>query len=213
MLDDALSPLEVRILGCLLEKQHATPEYYPLTLNALTAACNQTTNREPVMAVEEDEVSAGLESLRQKRLVWVVAAAGSRATKYEQKLGEALNLALQEVAALTVLLLRGPQTPGEIRGRSGRLYAFADLAEAEAALDSLAAAEPPLVVKLPRQPGTKEARYAHLLGGPVAFETPIHPAQPAGQGRVEQLQAEVSDLREALSALRAEFEAFKAQFG
>lgn len=213
MLDEALSPLEVRILGCLLEKQHATPEYYPLTLNALTAACNQTTNREPVMALEEAEVSAGLESLRQKRLVWVVAAAGSRATKYEQKLSEALNLAMQEVAALTVLLLRGPQTPGEIRSRSGRLYAFADLAEAEAALDSLAAAEPPLAVKLPRQPGTKESRYAHLLGGSVATETPIHPAQPQGPSRVEQLQGEVADLREALAALRAEFEAFKAQFG
>ena len=213
MLDEALSPLEVRILGCLLEKQHATPEYYPLTLNALTAACNQTTNREPVMALEEAEVSAGLESLRQKRLVWVVAAAGSRATKYEQKLSEALNLAVQEVAALTVLLLRGPQTPGEIRGRSGRLYPFADLAEAEAALDSLAGAEPPLAAKLPRQPGTKESRYAQLLGGPVAAETPNHPAQPMGPGRVEQLQAEVSDLREALAALRAEFEAFRAQFG
>lgn len=213
MLDEPLSPLEARILGCLLEKQQATPEYYPLTLNALTAACNQTTNREPVMALEEAEVAMGLESLRQKGLVWVVSAAGSRATKYEQKLGEGLNLALQEVAALTVLLLRGPQTPGEIRSRSGRLYAFADLAEAEAALDSLAAAEPPLVARLPRQPGTKESRYAHLLGGPVDTEAPVPPAAVPGQGRVERLEAEVADLREGLASLREAFEAFRAQFG
>jgi hypothetical protein len=213
VLDEALSPLEARILGCLMEKQQATPEYYPLTLNALTAACNQTTNREPVMSLSEAEVAEGLDALRRKRLVWVVAAAGSRATKYEQKLGEELNLALQEVAALTVLLLRGPQTPGEVRSRSGRLYPFADLAEAEAALDSLAAAEPPLAVKLPRQPGTKESRYAHLLGGPVAVDAPLPPAQALGPGRVERLQEEVEGLKADLATLRAEFEAFKAQFG
>lgn len=213
MLDKPLSPPEARILGCLMEKQHATPEYYPLTLNALVAACNQTTNREPVMALGDAEVAEGLEALRQKGLVWVVSPAGGRVTKYEQKLSETLNLALQEVAALAVLLLRGPQTPGEIRSRSGRLYAFADLAEAEAALESLATAEPPLVARLPRQPGTKESRYAHLLGGAVQAEPPLRAAAPAGPGRVEQLQGEVADLREALAALRAEFEAFRAQFG
>jgi len=117
MLDEPLNPVEIRILGALIEKQHATPEYYPLTLNALAAACNQTTNREPVMALGEGELAAALEALRQKRLVWFVAGAGSRTTKYEQKLSEDLNLALQEVAALAVLMLRGPQTAGEIRSR------------------------------------------------------------------------------------------------
>lgn len=211
MLDEPLDPLEVRILGCLLEKQQATPEYYPLTLNALTAACNQTTNRDPVMAVSEAEVLEGLEGLRQKRLVWHVAAAGSRTTKYEQKLSDGLNLAVQEVAALTVLLLRGPQTAGEIRSRAGRLYAFADLAEAEAALDSLAEAEPPLALKLPRLPGTKEARYVHLLGGAPDLPEGAPAALPAGPSRLDLLEAEVGRLREDLADLREAFTAFRRQ--
>lgn len=211
MLDEPLHPVEIRILGCLMEKQHATPEYYPLTLNALTAACNQTTNREPVLALDEAEVAAGLESLRDRRLVWFVAGAGSRTTKYEQKLTEDLNLAIQEVAALAVLMLRGPQTAGEIRSRAGRLYPFADLAEAEAALDSLCAAEPPLVLKLPRQPGTKEFRFAHLLGGAPDVESGAPEATAPGPSRLEALQAEVASLRQELADLRADFEALKGQ--
>ncbi len=211
MLDEPLNPVEIRILGSLIEKQHATPEYYPLTLNALAAACNQTTNREPVMALGEGELAAALEALRQKRLVWFVAGAGSRTTKYEQKLSEDLNLALQEVAALAVLMLRGPQTAGEIRSRAGRLYAFADLGEVEAALDSLGAAEPPLVLKLPRQPGTKEFRYAHLLAGAPDLDSPAVELPAQGPTRVEQLQAEVALLRDELRGLREEFQAFRRE--
>jgi hypothetical protein len=211
MLDEPLNDIEVRILGCLIEKQHATPEYYPLTLNGLAAACNQTTNREPVMALGEAEIAAALEELRHKRLVWFVAGAGSRVTKYEQKLGEDLNLAVQELAALAVLMLRGAQTPGEVRARSARLYPFADLAEAEAALEALAAAEPPLAVKLPRQAGTKEFRYAHLLSGAPQPDS-AGPAMPApGPSRVEQLQGELASLREEVAALRAEFQDFRRQ--
>jgi uncharacterized protein YceH (UPF0502 family) len=211
MLDEPLNPVEIRILGALIEKQHATPEYYPLTLNALAAACNQTTNREPVMALGEGELAAALEALRQKRLVWFVAGAGSRTTKYEQKLSEDLNLALQEVAALAVLMLRGPQTAGEIRSRAGRLYSFADLGEVEAALDSLGAAEPPLVLKLPRQPGTKESRYAHLLAGAPELDSPVVELPAQGLTRVEQLQAEVAQLREELRELREAFQAFRRE--
>lgn len=213
MLDEPLNPVEIRILGCLIEKQHATPEYYPLTLNALVAACNQTTNREPVMALGEGEIAAGLETLRHKRLVWFVAGAGSRTTKYEQKLSEDLNLALQEVAALAVLMLRGPQTAGEIRSRAGRLYAFADLGEVEAALESLCTAEPPLALKLPRQPGTKESRFAHLLAGAPEIELPPMELPAHGPTRVEQLQAEVALLREELRGLREEFQAFRRELG
>lgn len=211
MLDEPLNAIEIRILGCLIEKQHATPEYYPLTLNALVAACNQTTNREPVMTLAEADIAAAVDTLRARRLVWFVSGAGSRVTKYEQKLGEDLNLALQEVAALAVLMLRGPQTAGEIRSRSGRLYPFADLAEAEAALESLAAAEPPLAVKLLRQPGTKESRYAHLLAGAPASEPAPHASVAVGPTRVELLQAEVTALREELAELRTEFHAFRRQ--
>jgi len=211
MLDEPLNPIEIRILGCLIEKQHATPEYYPLTLNALMAACNQTTNREPVMALAEADIALALDALRTKRLVWFVAGAGSRVTKYEQKLGEDLNLAVQELAALAVLMLRGEQTPGEIRSRSGRLYPFADLAEAEAALECLVTAEPTLAVRLPRQPGTKEPRYAHLLAGPPARESGIAVASAPGPTRIEQLQAEVAALREEVAELRAEFHAFRRQ--
>lgn len=211
MLDEPLNPVEIRIIGCLIEKQHATPEYYPLTLNAVTAACNQTTNREPVLALGEAEIAAGLESLREKHLVWFVSSAGSRTTKYEQKLSEDLNLAIQEVAALAVLMLRGPQTTGEIRSRAGRLYAFADLVEVEAALESLCAAEPPLAMKLPRQPGTKESRFTHLLAGRPEIESHAGEVLSIGPSRLEQLQAEVAALRAELAELKADFHAFKRQ--
>jgi hypothetical protein len=211
MLDEPLTAVEIRVLGCLIEKQLATPEYYPLTLNALVAACNQTTNREPVMTLAEADVAAALEVLRTRRLVWFVAGVGSRVTKYEQKLSEDLNLALQEVASMAVLMLRGPQTPGEIRSRSGRLYPFADLAEAEAALESLTASEPPLAVKLPRQPGTKESRYAHLLAGAPAPVAAALGTVPPGLTRVELLEAEVAALQVEVAELRAEFHAFRRQ--
>ncbi|MBL0209644.1 MAG: YceH family protein [Holophagaceae bacterium] len=216
MTDSPLNEVECRILGCLMEKQHTTPDYYPLTLYALVAACNQTSNRHPLVAYDEATVSDGLESLRQRRLVWLLNASGSRTVKYEQRLSESLHLAIQETALLCVLMLRGAQTLGELRGRSERIYPFADLVEAEAAMQALLQAEPePLAMKLPKLPGTKEPRYAHLLAGPVECET-LAVVQEEVKARnlppLAHLESEVQSLRLELAELRAAFESFKAQF-
>jgi len=209
MFDSELTVLEQRVLGCLLEKQLSTPDTYPLTLNALVNACNQSTNRDPVLALDEAAVMAALQDLRDRQAVWFVGGAGSRVQKYDQRVAETLGLSVQECAILAELLLRGPQTPGELRTRSSRMYVFPDLQEVETVLDLMMEAERPLVAKLPRQPGTKETRYAHLLGG-----TPATPAvQPVpGPSRMAQLEGELAALREELGRLRADFEAFKGQF-
>jgi uncharacterized protein YceH (UPF0502 family) len=207
MFDSLLDTTEQRVLGCLVEKQLSTPDYYPLTLNALVNACNQSTNRDPVLTLEESAVQDALEGLRGRQVVWFVDAAGSRARKYEHRISEALGLSIQETAILAELLLRGPQTPGELRSRCTRMYAFQDLQEVEAALALMLEAEPPLVVRLPRQPGTKETRYGQLLGGPP--EMPVAAPAPARTG---QLEGEVAQLKEEFLQLRAEFEAFRKQF-
>jgi uncharacterized protein YceH (UPF0502 family) len=167
-----LTDAEVRVLGVLVEKQLTTPDYYPLTLNALVNACNQTTSRDPVVSYDEATVTRALDGLRDKKFAFVFSGADSRVLKYGHKLAERLELAPDETAALCVLLLRGPQTAGEIRTRTGRLHAFTSLAEVDATLATLAAKRPhALVTRLPRQPGFKEARFAHLLSGeprPVA---------------------------------------------
>jgi len=205
MTEGPLEPLELRVLGVLLEKELSTPEYYPLTLNALVNGCNQSSNRAPVLQLDEAAVEAALDALRDRRLVATVQGAGSRALKYAQRLTETRGLAVQEAALLAELLLRGPQTPGELRARCTRMYPFQELEEVETALAMLAEAEPnPLAVRLPRAPGMKEARHAQLMGGPVTSAEPA-PA-PAG------LAAQVAGLTEDLRALRAEFEAFKRQF-
>ena len=216
MFETSLSDVEARILGCLIEKQHTTPDYYPLTLNALVAACNQTSNRFPLVAYNEQMVSDGLESLRHRQLVWLVSSSGSRAVKFEQRLTEALHLSIQETALLCVLLLRGPQTLGELRGRSERLYSFSDLAETETAMQALAQAEPePLAIKLPRLPGTKESRFAHLLAGPIEAETV---AAAMAEEKIKTnptlavLESEVQILRAELAELRSAFEKFRAEF-
>lgn len=210
MAETPLDPLELRVLGVLVEKELSTPEYYPLTLNALVNGCNQSSNRDPVLAVGEEEVQAALDGLRDRQLAGTVQGAGARALKYGQRFTELRGLSVQEAAILAELLLRGPQTPGELRGRSARMYPFPDLAEVEVALGLLAEAEPePLVVRLPRAPGTKESRYAHLLGGPVDLEDgPGAPPAPAAPG----LGARVAVLEEQLERLRQEFEAFRRQF-
>jgi hypothetical protein len=208
MLEEPLEPLELRVLGVLLEKELSTPEYYPLTLNALVNGCNQSSNRDPVLKLGEAEAQAALDGLRDKRLAATVHGAGSRALKFAQRLTEALNLSVQEAALLAELLLRGPQTAGELRNRSTRMYAFQDLEEVDAALSLLLEAEPPLATRLPRAPGTKETRIAQLLGGPVEWH---EPAPPRGD-RLEQLERQVEELSAALGALRAEFDAFKGQF-
>jgi len=209
-----LEPLELRVLGVLLEKELSTPEYYPLTLNALVNGCNQSTNRDPVLQLDATAVEEALEGLRDKHAAGSVHAAGSRTLKYAQRITEPLNLSVQEAAILAELLLRGPQTAGELRNRSTRMYAFQDLEEVDAALSALLEAEPaPLVVRLPRAPGTKEARFAQLLGGPVEWqEAPGAAPAPPRSDRVERLEQEVRELAEALRTLREEFEAFRGQF-
>jgi uncharacterized protein YceH (UPF0502 family) len=208
MPDPRLTAVEQRVLGCLVEKQLSTPDYYPLTLNALVNACNQSTNRDPVLALDEAAVMEALQDLRDGQKVWFVGAAGSRVQKYGHRLAESLGLSVQECAILAELLLRGPQTPGELRNRSTRMYPFPDLAEVEAVLALMLEAEEPLLARLPRQPGTKETRYAHLLGD---APEPAAPAQ-APPSRAAALEAEIAELRAEMGKLREEFEAFRQQF-
>jgi len=218
-----LTPAEVRVLGSLIEKQITTPEYYPLTLNALTNACNQVSNRDPVVSFDDKIVARALESLREKKLVWLVTGVGSRVPKYEHRMTEAFTLAEQEVAVMCVLMLRGPQTPGEIRGRTARMYEFQTLEEVDQVLEALMVVDPnPFVIKLPRQPGTKEARYAHLLGGEVKIEEPAQVSMPkleaatlevrAENERMAKLEHEIETLQLELSELKQQFLEFKKQF-
>ena len=218
-----LTPAEVRVLGSLIEKQITTPEYYPLTLNALTNACNQVSNRDPVVSFDDRIVARALESLRDKKLVWLVTGVGSRVPKYEHRMAEAFTLAEQEVAVVCVLMLRGPQTPGEIRGRTARMYEFQSLEEVDQVLDALMAVDPnPFVIKLPRQPGTKEARYAHLLGGEVKLEEAAQASAPkpeaatlevrAENERLAKLEHEMETLQLELNELKQQFLEFKKQF-
>ena len=204
-----LSPAEVRTLGALIEKDLATPEYYPLSLNALKNACNQKTNREPVTAYEDVEVLDALHSLRDLHLVAFVSEAGSRVEKYRHKLSEMFNFSRGELALLAVLLLRGPQTLGELRDRTARMHHFTDIESLQHTLQKLAAREPdPLVELLPRAPGTKEPRWAHLFAGEPAIPDSAAPIPPASSHLAERVAAIESELRE----LRAEFEKFRSQF-
>ena len=211
-----LNDIEVRVLGALVEKDITTPDYYPLSLNALVNACNQKNNRDPVMSLDEDSVRQTLHSLGSKRLAGPASGADSRVTKYEHRLQEVFNFNRRETAVLCVLLLRGPQTPGELRGRTERMYSFADLDEVQSALQQLMKREPPLVKQLPRQPGTKEARYAHLLAGDVQGwdAAPESQAAPISgdRMRIEQLEAEVGSLRKTVEDLKQQFAEFRKQF-
>lgn len=213
-----LNAIEARVLGCLVEKELATPEYYPLTLNALTNACNQKSNRDPVMALEEAEVVRALDSLRFQRLAHQ-SAEGVRAAKYCHNLEGLLRLEPQELAILAELLLRGPQTVGELRGRAERMAPLKDLAAVEEALANLAEQENPLVTRLPRQAGRKEQRYAHLLSGPPEVSDehapPLEPARRqvlAENERLSALETEVAALREEMNELRSQLATFRAQF-
>jgi uncharacterized protein YceH (UPF0502 family) len=219
-----INETEVRVVGSLVEKQVTTPDYYPLTLNALVNACNQISNRDPAVRYDEREVTEAVESLRSKNLVYIFYGAESRVPKYKHMMREVYALSPQELAVVCVLMLRGPQTVGEIRGRTGRLYEFAELREVEETLEGLARRDEPLVVKLPRQTGRKEARYAHLLSGPPAFEeagdeqaahaSPRAPssARAAEGERVARLEAEVETLRGEVAELRRQLEEFRRQF-
>jgi uncharacterized protein len=200
--------VELRILGCLVEKQRTTPDAYPLSLNSLRLACNQTTNREPVVEYDEATIRAGLERLSRKGWARLASGPGSRAAKYRHLLDEALRLSPSELSVLAVLMLRGPQTPGELKGRTERLYPLGSLEDVEGVLERLIERE--LAARLPRRPGQKEQRYLQLLGGdePQAAVTDAVPAAADSDGlaeleaRVERLEDEVASLRAAVDVLR-----------
>ena len=213
-MDILLNDVEVRVLGSLMEKSMTTPEYYPLSLNALTNACNQKSNRQPVVAFDEKTVVRGLDSLKEKQLV--VLSASSRVPKYAEILTNTRKLVTREAALLMVLLLRGPQTVGELRGRTERVYKFADLAEVVATLDELG--ESGYVTKLPRTAGRKESRYAHLLGGDIQVDETIPQPEPAvlevraENERIGALEQELHQLRSEFDELRADFQKFRREF-
>jgi len=232
-----LNEVECRVLGSLIEKEITTPEYYPLSLNALLNACNQKSNRDPVMTLDESAVRQALHSLDGQSLVRSVSASDSRVTKYEHRLQEAFNFYRHEIAILCVLLLRGPQTPGELRTRAERMHPFDDLGAVQSSLQHLMKREPPLVKVLPRQPGTKESRYAHLLSGGVGLSggpglpdnvesfgaKPVAETSAAAisvdgdriahlEKELAALRSEVSDFHKEISDLKQQFAQFKKQF-
>ena len=215
MPDYLLNDTEVRVLGSLIEKEITTPDYYPLSLNALTNACNQLSNRNPVVHFDEETVAGAIESLRKRNLVHVVVRDDSRVTKYRQVMSETMSLQTREIAVMCVLMLRGPQTVGEIRTRSNRIFDFESLADVETTLNSLSAREPSaLVVRLPRQTGQKEVRYAHLLSGEVVFDEPeaaMNRAQVDSE-RLLRLEQTTEELRQQVEDLRRQFEGFRKQF-
>lgn len=211
--DLLLDAAEVRVLGSLIEKEIATPEYYPLTLNALVNACNQKSNRDPAVDYDEETVEEALDSLRKKKLAATLSGAGLRVPKHRQLLSETLNLGRRELALMCELMLRGPQTIGELHSRGGRLHPFTDLEEVESCLQRLIERQPdPLVARLPRQPGTKEPRYGHLLSGEISLTAaPAEPPRPR-EDRLAALQAEISALRLEVEDLKQQFAAFRRQF-
>ncbi len=211
-----LNDVEARVLGSLIEKDITTPDYYPLSLNALVNACNQKNNRDPVMSLNEEAVRQALASLQEKRLAGPASGADSRVTKFEHREQEVFNFTRGETALFCVLLLRGPQTPGELRGRAERLHRFETLDDVQSTLQRLMQRDPPLVRMLPRQPGTKDARYRHLLSGATEGDDAAYLALPAadsGAGdRVANLEREVVDLQRAIADLQQQFAAFRKQF-
>lgn len=211
-----LSETEARVVGCLVEKQLTTPEYYPLTLNALVAACNQKTNREPIVNYDEQTVESALESLREKNLVYIFYGSSSRVPKYKHMLPSVYELDEREVAVVSVLMLRGAQTIGELNQRTSRLYEFSGLNEISETLDGLAKRDEPIVVKLERQIGQKEARYAHLLSGEIDMEAMSNLREVSGgqtrNDRIAELEREIENLRSEFNLFRQEFEDFKKQF-
>lgn len=237
-MDRPLSDVEARVLGALIEKEMTTPDYYPLSLNALTNACNQSSNREPVMQLEESAVAAALDTLRRESLVRAIQRADSRVMKYQHLAGETMSLAPPELALLDVLLLRGAQTAGELRTRGSRLHPFEDLASVEAALDGLIQCDPPLVARLSRRPGQKEIRFAHLLSGEPATDAATVDAgsdatspsissaaarvtsEPASHSvpdsspadRIAALEVTVAEMRRELADVHRQLDEFRRQF-
>jgi uncharacterized protein len=217
-----LTDIETRVLGSLIEKDITTPDYYPLSLNALVNACNQKNNRDPVMTLDESTVRDALNTLQEKRIAGPAGGADSRVTKFEHRLQEVFNFDRREIAIVCVLLLRGPQTPGELRSRTDRMYHFEALEDVVSTLDRLAQREPPLARILPRQPGTKESRYTHLFSGepptPAEEENVARAPSSATAGanstadRLATLEEEVSRLRRELSEVQQQLNTFRRQF-
>jgi hypothetical protein len=213
--DLLLSDREVRVLGALIEKEITTPDYYPLSLNALTNACNQKSNRHPVMALDDGDVREALDELSRKWLAGPDSTAESRVTKFGHRVQEVFNFDRRQTALLCELMLRGPQTLGELRTHAERMYRFDDLETLELTLQKLIDRQPPLVKKLPRLPGTKEPRYAHLLAGDnpewTSVEEPVAAAQ-ISDNRIPALEAELAELKRQLADLQQQFAEFKKQF-
>jgi hypothetical protein len=213
-----LSEVETRVLGSLVEKELTTPDYYPLSLNALVNACNQKSNRDPMMNLNENAVSQALRSLEKEGLAGPADGMDNRVTKFEHRLQEAFNFDRREIAILCELLLRGPQTPGELRSRAERMHPFDDLGQVQSTLQRLGQREPPLVKMLPRQPGTKEARYAHLLSGDVQIQaSAAAPEKAVTHGsadseRISRLENELATLQNEVVNLKQQFAAFRKQF-
>jgi uncharacterized protein len=215
-----LNEVECRVLGSLIEKDITTPDYYPLSLNALVNACNQKNNRDPVMALDEATVRQALSSLQEKRMAGPASGADSRVPKFEHRLQEVFNFDRREIAVICVLLLRGPQTPGELRGRTDRMYHFETLEDVVSALDRLAQREVRLFSVLARQPGTKESRYMHLFSGEPGEGVAALAASPAGSAnadspgndRLSRLEDEVAQLRQELAEIREQLAEFRKQF-
>lgn len=209
---------EVRVVGCLIEKELSTPDYYPMTINALASACNQKTNRDPVVEYSESDVVDALESLQRKRLVGSASSSYGRAGKYRHALAEVMGMKEPQLAVLASLMLRGPETAGEVRARTARMHAFESLEAVDAVLENLAKGDVPLVAQLPRRPGQKEARYIHLFaagsgdapGHVAAFAAPA--SSSAVDGRIEALEQDVASLRTTVSELAEAFRAFKKEF-
>jgi hypothetical protein len=223
-MDIILNPIQARVLGALVEKDITTPEYYPLSLNALVNACNQKSNREPVMTIDENAVRDALAGLQEYRLAGPASGADTRVQKYEHRLQEVFNFDRRETAVLTVLLLRGSQTPGELRGRTERMYRFDTLDDVQAALQKLMQRNPSLAAILPRQPGSRESRYAHLLSGPVQEgATPSQSSEQTqsfssatndhlGSDAVSHLEDQIATLRQQVATLHQEINDLKSQF-
>jgi uncharacterized protein YceH (UPF0502 family) len=218
-MDIVLNSTEARVLGCLIEKEITTPEYYPLSLNALVNACNQKSNRDPVMLLNEEDVRNAINTLRKKELAGHADNMVGRVTKYQHTLSEVFNFDRRETAIVCELLLRGAQTPGELRGRAERMYPFEELSEVQSSLQRLMNREPPVVKVLPRLPGTKEARYVHLLSGDV--EVPEIPPAPGAivasltstdAARLARIEGEVDTLRKELADVKKQFDDFRKQF-
>jgi hypothetical protein len=213
-----LTDNEARVLGSLVEKDITTPDYYPLTLNALVNACNQKSNRDPAMNLNDELVRQALYSLNQKGLAGTASTADSRVPKYEHRMQEAFNFTRPETAVMCVLMLRGPQTPGELRGRTERMHRFEDLTDVQSTLQKLMTREEPLVRILPRQPGTKEARYAHLLcGAKPEWDAPLPPVElragdTSDNERIVRLEETVEALKKDIDELKQELAGFRKQF-